>query len=82
MDPLWVVLAQIGPFKDAKFDTYMQARPQYWETNKDLQNDNSDTYFFAYKIKTNYFMTKQVVWTFKNSFSYILIPSLLLNNKD
>ena len=26
---------------------------------KDLQNNNSDTYFFAYKIKTNYFMAKQ-----------------------
>ena len=31
---------------------------------KDIQKNNSDTYFFAYKIKTNYFMTKQVVWTF------------------
>ena len=30
-------------------------------TTKDLQKPNSDTYFFAYKIKTNYFMTKQVV---------------------
>ena len=33
--------------------------------SKDLQNNSSDTYFFAYKIKTNYFMTKQVVWTFR-----------------
>ena len=32
--------------------------------SKDFQTNNSDTYFFfffAYKIKTNYFMTKQVV---------------------
>ena len=38
-----------------------------WVT-KELQNNNSDTYFFAYKIKTNYFMTKQVVWTFRKFF--------------
>ena len=37
--------------------------------NKELQNNNSDTYFFAYKIKTNYFMTKTiVVWTFRKFF--------------
>ena len=28
---------------------------------------NSDSYF-AYKIKTNYFMPKQVVWTFREFF--------------
>ena len=36
--------------------------------NKDLQKTNSDTYLFAYKIKTDYFMTKQVVWTFREFF--------------
>ena len=36
--------------------------------NKDLQNNDTDTYFFAYRIKTNYFMTKQVVWTFRKFF--------------
>ena len=30
-------------------------------SNKDLQNNNSDTYFFAYKIESNYSMTKQGV---------------------
>ena len=35
---------------------------------KELQNNNSDTYFLTYKIKTNYFMTKQVVWTFRKFF--------------
>ena len=30
-----------------------------------LQKHNWDTYFLAYKIKTNYLMTKQVVWTFR-----------------
>ena len=39
---------------------------------KDLQNNNSDTYFlprfFAYKIKSNYLMTKQAVWTFRKFF--------------
>ena len=34
----------------------------YGPLNKDLQHNNSDTYLFAYKIKTNYFMTKQVVY--------------------
>ena len=32
---------------------------------KELQNNNSDTSFFAYKIKGNYLMTKQVIWTFR-----------------
>ena len=36
--------------------------------NKELQNNNSDTSFFAHKIKTNYLMTKQVVWTFRTFF--------------
>ena len=35
---------------------------------KDLKNNNSDTYLFAYKINTNYFMTKQVVWIFRKFF--------------
>ena len=30
-------------------------------SNKDLQNNTSDTYFFAYKIESNYSMTKQGV---------------------
>ena len=29
------------------------------------KKNNSDTYFLAYKIKSIYFMTKQVVWTFR-----------------
>ena len=35
---------------------------------KDLQKTNLDTYFFTYKIKTDYFKTKQVLWTFRKSF--------------
>ena len=35
---------------------------------KELKNNNSDTYFIAYKIKITYFMTKQVVWTFRKLF--------------
>ena len=35
---------------------------------KELQNNNSDTSFFTYKIKSNYLMTKQVVRTFRKSF--------------
>ena len=40
----------------------------YMDKSKELQNNNSDTYFIAYKIKTNYFMTKQIVWTFRKFF--------------
>ena len=29
---------------------------------------NSDTYFLNYKIKPTYFMTKQVVWTYRKFF--------------
>ena len=32
-------------------------------------------------MKTNYFMTKQVVWAFREFFSYSLIPSLLLKQQ-
>ena len=39
------------------------------DLNKDLQNDNSDTVFIAYEMKINYFMTKQVVRTFRKFFS-------------
>ena len=35
---------------------------------KELQNNNSETYFFAYNIKNNYLMTKQVIWTFRKFF--------------
>ena len=34
------------------------------KTSKNLTR----TPFFAYKIKTDYYMTKQVVWTFRNFF--------------
>ena len=36
----------------------------YVKTSK----NSSDTYFFAYKIKANCFVTKQVVWTFRKFF--------------
>ena len=35
---------------------------------KNPPKNNSDTNFFAYKIKTHYFMTKQVVWIFRKLF--------------
>ena len=36
-----------------------RTRKIYMQTIKDLQNNKSDTYSIAYKIKINYFMTKQ-----------------------
>ena len=39
-----------------------------WNESKELQNNNLNTYFIAYKIKTNYFMTKQIVWPFRKFF--------------
>ena len=38
---------------------------------KDLQNNNSDTYFFLSIIKTIYFMTKQVLWTLKKKIFFL-----------
>ena len=70
-----------GNLGRVQLELYKEIKKVMW--NKDFQKNNSGHLFFAYKIKTNYFTDQASCMNIlENSFSYSLIQSLLLNNKD